>query len=150
MKECTVCESTDFSVVIAKERMIGLNDSFQYLECNSCKSLFLQDVPEDLSKFYPSNYYSFGKYIGSSSLSKVLKRLRYQAFKSGLSLRPPNYFEWLSRLKVKEQSKIADIGCGNGQLLAELSYCGFTSLHGYDPYQSEIDKSDRFSLKKIG
>lgn len=149
MKECTVCESTDFSLVKAKERMFGINDSFEYAECNSCKGLFLLNIPEDLGKYYPSNYYSFGKYIGSSLLSKVLKRLRYKAFKLGVSLRPPNYFEWLSRLNVKEASRIADIGCGNGQLLAELAYCGFNSLHGYDPFLDEIDDSDKFSLRKV-
>lgn len=149
MKECSICKSSDFSSVAAKERMFGLSDSFEYVECNSCKGLFLQNIPEDLGKYYPSNYYSFGNYIGSGVISRVLKWFRYKAFKFGFNLRPPNYFEWLSRLNVKETSKIADIGCGNGQLLAELSYCGFTSLHGYDPFLGEIEGESKFSLRKI-
>tara|TARA_R110002020_G_scaffold474976_1_gene708174 strand:+ start:815 stop:1720 length:906 start_codon:yes stop_codon:yes gene_type:complete len=149
MKECTICKSTDFSTVIAEERMFGLNDSFEYVECNGCRSLFLQDIPEDLGKYYPVNYYSFGSYKGSGTISKALKRFRYTAFKLGINLRPPNYFDWLSRLNVKESSDIADIGCGNGQLLAELSYCGFTSLHGYDPFLGEVEDTSRFSLRKI-
>lgn len=149
MNECTVCGSGDFSLFKAKERMFGINDFFEYAECNSCKALFLQNIPEDFEKYYPSNYYSFGKYIGSSSSSKLLKRIRYKAFKLGVMLRPPNYFAWLSKLKVKEAGSIADIGCGNGQLLAELSYCGFQVLHGYDPFLNEFVDSDRFSLRKV-
>lgn len=149
MKECEVCGATDYSLVMAKERMFGFNDTFEYLECNSCKGLFLQNIPEDLGKYYPANYYSFGKYVKSDSLSKVLKRLRFEAFKLGISLRPPNYFDWLSKLNVTKKSKLADIGCGNGQLLAELSYCGFKSLHGYDPFLNETINSEGFSLKKI-
>lgn len=149
MKECEVCGATDYSLVTAKERMFGFNDTFEYLECNSCKGLFLQNIPEDLGTYYPANYYSLGDYVKSNSLFKVLKRLRYEAFRLGISLRPPNYFDWLSQLNVTKKSKIADIGCGNGQLLAELSYCGFKSLHGYDPFLNEITNSTGFSLKKI-
>lgn len=149
MKECEVCGAQDFSKIQAKERMFGLNDPFEYLECNSCKGLFLQNIPEDLGKYYPANYYSFGNYAKSNSLSKALKKLRYEAFELGISLRPPNYFDWLSKLNVSKKSKIADIGCGNGQLLAELSYCGFKSLHGYDPFLNETINSQGFSLNKI-
>ena len=151
MNECGVCGSNDLSALIAKERMFGLGGTFEYVECNSCGGLFLQEIPENLGKYYPSNYYSFGKYVKSNPLSKLLKRLRFKALKSGVSLRPPDYFDWLAKLKVNESSKIADIGCGNGQLLAELSYCGFKSLVGYDPYLKvgEFDDSAGFSLKKI-
>lgn len=149
MKECEVCKSKDYSLLKAKERMFGIDDFFEYSECNFCKGLALQNIPENLGKYYPSNYYSFNNYLRSNSISKTLKLLRYKAFKLGFSLRPPSYFEWLSNLKVSESSRIADIGCGNGQLLAELSYCGFTSLDGYDPFLDNENSSDSFSLKKI-
>ena len=149
MKECTVCGSTDFSLVHAKERMYGLNDLFEYAECNFCKCLFLLNTPEDLGKYYADNYYSFGKYKRSGAIAKALKRFRYKAFQRGISLRPPNYFDWLSKLNVNENSKIADVGCGNGQLLAEFSYCGFRSLHGYDPFLKAKEDFNGFSLRKI-
>jgi SAM-dependent methyltransferase len=149
MIKCEVCENTDFEVFPAKEKMYGLNDSFQYRECMSCESLFLNDIPKDLSKYYPTDYYAFRGYRKSSSFLKLLKKLRFLAFKNGLSISPPDYFEWLSRSNVDTNSKIADIGCGNGQLLAELSYCGFNSLHGYDPFIDSKDISEGFSLKKL-
>ncbi len=149
MIKCEVCGNTEFEVIPAKERMYGLNDSFEYKECNSCKGLFLNDIPKDLSKYYPTDYYAFRGYNKSNLLFKFLKKLRFIAFKRGFSISPPDYFKWLSHLTVDENSRIADIGCGNGQLLAELSYCGFKSLHGYDPFIDSKDISDGFSLKKM-
>ncbi len=148
MRKCEVCGGADFSTVLAKERMFGLNDSFEYWECNFCKSLFLQNIPVNLDKYYPFNYYSFGEYVKSNILRKILKRLRYKAFSLGVSVFPPDYFTWINLLRVTSKSKIADIGCGNGQLLAELSYCGFQNLHGYDPFLTNSGQNKDFSLRR--
>lgn len=128
--------------------MFGTGDPFIYTECNSCKALFLNTIPDDLDKYYPANYYSFGRHNRSHPLFAQLKKLRYQAFEKGISIKPPIYFDWLLPLSVSRKSKIADIGCGNGQLLAELSYCGFIYLHGYDPYVEESFISNEFTLIK--
>ncbi|WP_158093870.1 class I SAM-dependent methyltransferase [Algoriphagus ratkowskyi] len=85
----------------------------------------------------------------SKGLRKWSKRIRYLLFKLGISLSPPVYFEWLQTLQGNENSKIADIGCGNGQLLEELSYNGFKNLHGYDPFLLEDKYSERIQLKKM-
>lgn len=148
MKKCEVCGGTHFVKVKAKERMFGLGDPFEYQECISCGGLFLQNIPEDLGKFYPEDYYSFGSHVTSGAIGKFLKKARFNAFKAGVSLSPPVYFEWLSNLDITEKSKIADIGCGNGQLLAELSYCGFESLVGYDPFLNESKDYHGFQLRK--
>ena len=148
MTRCEICQSTNLSFIDAKERMFGTGDDFIYTECNSCKALFLNPVPADLDKYYPSNYYSFGTYNRSSPIMATLKRLRYMAFERGISVMPPIYFDWLSPLSLSRKSKIADIGCGNGQLLAELSYCGFISLHGYDPYIAASFDTNKFSIRK--
>ncbi|MBN7814223.1 class I SAM-dependent methyltransferase [Algoriphagus sp. YJ13C] len=134
--------------MIAKERMFGLGGNFHYLECLSCHGLFLQEIPSNLDAYYPENYYSFGSFNSSGKLSQFLKKFRYQLFKAGIPINPPNYFDWISNLSISENSKIADIGCGNGQLLAELSYCGFRGLHGYDPYQEKVGNFGGFTLFK--
>ncbi|AKP52573.1 Methyltransferase type 11 [Cyclobacterium amurskyense] len=148
MKSCQICQATDFSLIEAKERMFGTGDAFIYEECNSCKALSLKNIPADLSKYYPDNYYSFGTHNTSSPLLGLMKKLRYKAFTFGISISPPVYFDWLSPLKLTKDSKIADIGCGNGQLLAELSYCGFRNLDGYDPFVENAYNSKRFSIHK--
>ncbi len=148
MSECEICKSKDFKLLQAKERMFGLGDTFQYKECLTCHGLFLEEIPADLDRYYPDNYYSFGTFHSSGPLSQFLKKLRYSLFTAGIPLSPPNYFEWISNLSISPKSKIADIGSGNGQLLAELSYCGFKNLHGYDPYQENVGDFGGFTLFK--
>ncbi|UCS94370.1 class I SAM-dependent methyltransferase [Echinicola marina] len=45
-----------------------------------------------------------------------------------------HYGDWLEELNLPFNSKIGDIGCGNGQLLYEWSMSGYTSLIGIDPF----------------
>jgi 2-polyprenyl-3-methyl-5-hydroxy-6-metoxy-1,4-benzoquinol methylase len=41
---------------------------------------------------------------------------------------------WLKKLKPKLTDRIADVGCGNGQLVYELPVLGFENVHGFDPF----------------
>ncbi|MEB2782532.1 class I SAM-dependent methyltransferase [Algoriphagus sp. C2-6-M1] len=148
MNNCEVCGSTQLMSFQAKERMFGLNNTFEYLECGQCKGLFLINIPDNLGEYYPDKYYSFDSYQPSKGILRALKRARFKLYQAGLSLRPPNYFNWIYNLNVNETSRIADVGCGNGQLLAELSYCGFKNLHGYDPFLTLLDDSKGFQLIK--
>ncbi|MEB2783060.1 class I SAM-dependent methyltransferase [Algoriphagus persicinus] len=50
---------------------------------------------------------------------------------------PNEYGYWLKKLAPKYHSKIADVGCGNGQLLYELFASGYTDLHGFDPFMEK-------------
>ncbi|AEL27062.1 class I SAM-dependent methyltransferase [Cyclobacterium marinum] len=148
MKECEICQGSEFKDIVAQERMYDTGDIFNYIECESCQALFLTDIPADLGKYYPSNYYSFGSFNRSNALLALLKKLRYEAFCRGLSFHSPVYYDWLSPLSLNPKSKIADIGCGNGQLLAEMAYSGFKQLNGYDPFVKAAFSSKNFSIYK--
>jgi hypothetical protein len=41
--------------------MIGLGEAFDYLECPVCGSLQIAEIPADLSRYYPADYYSYGR-----------------------------------------------------------------------------------------
>ena len=59
MKKCIACgEAANYKEYIFKEMMFGTRDSFTYLECSNCGCLQIKQVPDDLSKYYPDNYYS--------------------------------------------------------------------------------------------
>lgn len=148
MKECEICRASEFKAIVAQERMYGTGDIFKYMKCSSCEALFLTDIPADLGKYYPSNYYSFGSYNRSNAVVALIKKLRYQAFSRGISFNSPVYYDWLFPLSLIPTSKIADIGCGNGQLLAEMAYSGFQQLDGYDPFVEEAFSSENFSIYK--
>lgn len=56
------------------------------------------------------------------------------------------YLFWLKKLKTSQNDKIADIGCGNGQLIYELKCSGFTNLFGFDPYLNQEFQEKGFQL----
>ena len=62
---------------------------------------------------------------------------------------PKEYGYWLKKLAPKFQDRIADVGCGNGQLLYELYASGFTELHGFDPFmEKDLVINDQLHLWK--
>ena len=133
--KCKFCHSDRLKLFEATERMLGLGGEFHYSECLTCGSLQLEDLIDDFSPFYPKNYYSFSSLRRSTSSVKLLKFLRMKFFMlTGMKKMAPLYGYWLRKLKPGFSDTIADIGCGNGQLLYELSVSGFSDLHGFDPF----------------
>jgi len=150
MSSCPACQSIEHLEFIGEERMFGLGDRFDYCQCQTCGGIWIKEIPKNLSKYYPDEYYAFGKIKFDNPLVLFLKKLRYRLFKVGISIKPPNYFEWLKNLKVNENSRIADIGCGNGILLRQLKSCGFENLFGFDPFISKEILEGNLTIRKIG
>ncbi|MCK7536793.1 MAG: hypothetical protein MZV63_40435 [Marinilabiliales bacterium] len=42
-----------------KEMQFGLRERFTYFQCPKCSAYQIAEVPSDISKYYPSTYYSF-------------------------------------------------------------------------------------------
>jgi len=133
---CRYCHSTQGTNFLATERMLGMGGEFTYMACTTCGSIQLLSIPEDLGPYYPSDYYSFSSLRSSGFLRNLLKKIRIRAyFATGLNLfLPPFGGYWLKKLSPKFTDRIADVGCGNGQLLYELHVSGFEDLHGFDPF----------------
>ncbi len=146
---CPACgNDTDNRFFSGSERMFGLGGEFPYCECAKCHAVFIIEVPVDLGDYYSGDYYSFRELVQSGVSGRILKDLRYRLYLSGISLQDPVYFPWLTGLNAKKTDRLADIGCGNGQLLGELSYSGFQTLHGYDPFLDSSREYPGFSLRK--
>lgn len=140
MSKCKFCESTNQIFFEVKERMFGIGGDFRYAECLDCGSLQLDQIPEDLSPYYShADYYSFGKLVESPWIIRILKAIRMRLFLlTGNSQIAPIYGYWLKKIHPGFGAKIADVGCGSGQLLYELYASGYCDLHGFDPF---IEKS---------
>ncbi len=120
--------------------LLGLRDTFTYLECAECGCVQLLEIPEDMSKYYPSNYYSFNEH----GKLKTLLRRQWASYAYGR----PNPIGWIltqayfpnlaiqvvRRSGAPKSSRILDVGCGSGRALLDLSYLGFTDLTGADPF----------------
>ena len=135
---CWVCHGDKTSArYSAREMMFGLREQFNYVECSNCGALQIESVPDDMSRYYPSNYCSFG----ARGLLRILKdeRLRYVA--TGKSLLgwaiwrwKPMTSEFVDVPNVAKDAAILDIGCGAGQWLEELYFRGFRRLFGVDRF----------------
>jgi len=142
---CKVCGNKNNNKVFeAKEMMFGTNEIFDYFECARCGSLQIIKIPKDINNYYPDNYCdsfyrkipkiknNFWKSLAHKLLARLyLKNIPLPDF---LEKRQPEFFLWLKKTSVNQNSKILDVGCGNGELLSELKRYGFDNLLGLDPY----------------
>jgi SAM-dependent methyltransferase len=124
----------------AREMMFGFRDEFTYFECAQCGCVQIQDIPVDLGKYYPHNYYSFQRdgfikrllkeqlAVYSYGGSSMLGRLMAVALGKNLAI------ESVKRSGVGFNTPILDVGCGSGDLLLLLRSLGFTNLTGVDPF----------------
>lgn len=149
-KVCLGCgNDKDNSIFLAYEKMLGLGVAFKYLNCSACKSIQISDIPENIDEYYPENYYAFGNLIESKGLRNQFKKIRKILFDWKLwHFSYPEYYNWLKPLSILRDSAIADIGCGNGQLLYELSCTGYTNLHGFDPYLKKEMSTHGLNLQR--
>ncbi|WP_268033540.1 class I SAM-dependent methyltransferase [Algoriphagus sp. PAP.12] len=138
---CHYCGSTALGEFSAQERMFGKGDTFSYQECEECASIQINPIPVNLGDYYTGDeYYSFIPLVKSGSFSNLLKAIRLRGFLNlkidGLA--PKVYGYWLKKVFTNFDVSVADVGCGNGQLLYELNAGGFKDLIGFDPF---LDKS---------
>jgi len=126
--------------------MLGLGDSFSYLECSVCRSLQLQNPPSNWDRYYPSSYYSFevSEITPRPSIKRWFKRLATssalkwsQQHKSKTLLNRLEIPEWMRQIPIKLTSSILDVGAGGGEFLQQLWRAGFQRLAGIDPYLAQ-------------
>ena len=146
MSVCKVCDNpTGNKSHIAREMMFGSRDEFDYLECAKCGCLQIGKIPEDLSRYYPENYYAFHRSCETKEgrVKSFFKHQRacyclYGKNPLGMLLSKvfgaPVYYEWLRGAAVHFQSEILDVGCGDGHFLLGMQKDGFSSLTGVDAF----------------
>lgn len=147
---CKICGNTkENKIYVVKEMMFGFRDEFEYFECSSCGCLQIKDIPYNMSKYYPENYYSFTPVIipeenwDENFIKRYFreKRNSYVLTQKGILGRlisiikpPPQFLIWLRKCNATFESQILDVGCGTGHLLLSLRGYGFRNLIGIDPY----------------
>ncbi len=154
---CHICGRASGCTHVVREMMFGTQEAFNYWECKSCGCLQLINPPLDLAKYYPHDkYYSFRG--GTSTMRRGVLQI-YDQFRlwlrkrrnAAICFQQKGLFAWLARWRPNPMAsrisrwlrdaeitsfdtRILDLGCGEGQILRELALLGFTSLVGVDPF----------------
>lgn len=154
---CRICGSTDkHPAYRTREMMFGTREEFSYFLCSHCGCLQIDEIPSDLSVYYPSNYYSISQ--GHTTprhwslprprafLEKI--RARTALFGKGYALNklasqfvdmPPEINPagpFIKACGVRSMdTAFLDVGCGSRSWwLNNLQALGFTNLVGVDPH----------------
>src|SRR3989338_10100737 len=131
---CIACNSNDSELMF--ENISDLEyetyKPVNYFKCKNCNLIFQNPVPDTkiLSSFYPSEYRNFlpeGK-----SIFSFLKDIQFLMLASKISKH------------LEKNSKILEIGYGNGQLLSTIQKKGYKNLYGTD----FTDENSEVLLKK--
>ena len=143
---CRICGNTDNNVTYTgTEMMYGMRETFEYFQCSSCKCLQICEFPENIAKYYPTDYYAFEPYTGKKFNSR-LKRWIYanslyrRNWLQRLSHRmiPATQYDVLQSLPIHKSMRILDVGCGRAHhFLYPLAVLGFDQIAGCDPYIPE-------------
>lgn len=151
---------------ILPEMMFGFGEEFAYFECSKCGCLQISEIPVDISKYYPSDYYSFSQIqpVIISPLTVMRSRIidfigvrrdRYALFGVGIIGKllykkfPNDTLSLLSKVGLTKDSKILDVGCGSGILLHVLKQAGCKNLLGVDKYiADDIHYKNGLTIRK--
>ena len=142
---CRICANRENNKeYLFREKMFGFGDEFHYFQCGGCGCLQIAQVPENLTRYYPPHYYSFGVApLPTRGLKSWLAARRDRARLTGIGRVGIWLWRWqqirddvasLGRVPLRMDTRILDVGCGQGQLLSLLHRAGFRRLLGIDPY----------------
>jgi SAM-dependent methyltransferase len=141
---CEICNSSDGTIHRAREMMFGAGGQFLYRECHDCGCLSLLDVPSDLSRYYPEDYYSM-VHGGTTALRKLRDYIYLSAFSPCVNWHERSDLDVMRRCKLRKEHTLLDVGCGAGHLLKDLRELGY-SAEGVDPFVA-TDIRDRFGIR---
>lgn len=122
------------------------------MRCRRCGTLQLDTYPEDIGAYYNSDYYAFGETSSGRTPSGWMMSLAYKHFINN-DFRMPYTLQYvlmkkigsvfkLYGTKVKPESRILDVGGGNGSWLFRLSKWGFRHLTCVDRFCRESESEN--------
>lgn len=138
---CRLCGGPAAAEYAVLEMRLGTRDEFTYSECATCGALQRKELDLDLAPFYPRDYYAHAVQNPGRARTMARRVRNWLALAPRSPVRrmmnrlvPHPADRWLSITGARPDTRILDVGCGKGTLLAQLADAGFGSLAGVDPF----------------
>ena len=150
---CKICDHQAGKIHHTREMLFGFKDEFDYFECARCGCVQLVNEPQDMSKYYPTTYYSYQQPPAIRPLKpkNFVRRWMYEQRNEAQVFSRGGFWGTVARLHPRPEvhpievsvrevpglglhSRILDVGCGGGRLLLCMAVSGFTELTGIDPF----------------
>ncbi len=145
---CSWCGADVFSARLeATERQltVSMPTVAEYGICLTCASLTATTSLEDASRHYPSSYYAFNA-TADTSAARLVRGARARAATGHLGdaaqriaqlVRLPDDLKAFAALNARLSDRVLDVGSGSARLLRDLTYAGYTSATGIDPFVTD-------------
>lgn len=134
---CNLCGADD-SEIILREHLLSKGESFNIVRCRRCGLIYVnpRPTPEKIADYYSEDYPPFR--TTRSPIVRYIKKMMIH--------REARKLKGLKREKVG----VLEIGCGRGEVLADLRGVGKWELKGVElsPYASQIAR-EKFGLDVI-
>lgn len=138
---CRICDSKKAARLFdLPETMFHTKENFEYFQCDECGCLQISEMPKDIQKYYPENYYSYSpRPKGLVASAKANIRAALSVFGPSRIFSGRDWYEKGDRkslrdAKARRSDRILDLGCGQGSLVADLHDIGFKRAIGADPF----------------
>lgn len=155
---CRICGSNRTKAQLVGRDIWRRKEEFHnYTECAACGCVQIDAYPEDMTKYYDENYYSFHvikQNVGSFKKFMIYLRDKYAISGRGIlgkflfSRYPTKQFSSVSLPRISKNKTILDVGCGDGSLIRDLSRHGYKNLLGIDPFGRDDRSNSGYELRK--
>ncbi|MDP3024955.1 MAG: class I SAM-dependent methyltransferase [candidate division Zixibacteria bacterium] len=157
---CNICGIDEAELVfVAKENQFNLDGHFKIVKCKKCGLVYVNPRPtkENIGFYYPEGkYYTHCEPSKNKPLRHKIKRLVIRSI-PGYDTKTGRFKKLLGTIlekflsgqicnivPFKENGKILDVGCGNGEMI------GWMEEYGWKTYGVEISKEACEQAEKQG
>lgn len=138
---CPSCSDKELKNFLRTKDFSFSQEEYQIVQCNTCKLLFTQDIPdqESIGKYYSSQNYISHSNDDNSWFHKIYQIIRKTTLKQKRS--------WVS-IQKPLKGKILDIGAGTGYFVAEMKNAGWEVI-GLEPSTDARNQADLIHKIKL-